>query len=127
MRQVRQAQQNLIARGLDFRHLPVQLGDPMTNVFRLGFLRLGLGDFLLAHERADLLGDTVAPRLQLLHFGQPLAPLLVERERLGDFRLVAGPARGETFVDEIGLFPDDFDVEHGRDYRNGLQLSKPAG
>ena len=71
-----------------FRRLLVQFGDPVAQFARLRFLRLGLGGFLLRHQRADLLGNAIARGLEFFDFGQAFAAVLVELEHLVNFRLV---------------------------------------
>ena len=90
----------------------VERGDAVADVAGLAFLGLGLGQFLLAHERADLLGDCVALRLELLDLGQRRAAAVVKGEDLGDLRLIAGMAGGEAFLHEVGFVPEQLDVEH---------------
>jgi hypothetical protein len=51
--------------------------------------------------------------LERFHFREDFPPLLVQFEQFVNLRLVPCPARGETLADKIGLFADQFDVEHG--------------
>jgi hypothetical protein len=66
----------------------------------------------LGHEGADLLGKTVAGRLQSLDFGQGGAPRLVQRHQLIHLLLATRSAAGQPLFDGLGLFPDVFDVKH---------------
>jgi hypothetical protein len=65
---------------LDLGALVVKLGDAVLAGSDLGLCGLGLVLLALAHELANLLGDGVAVRLQLLHLRDDRAALLIELE-----------------------------------------------
>ena len=90
--EVRDGGKQGVAAGLDLGDHLVQLGDPVADGAGLRLLGLGLLGLLLAHQRADLLGDGVAPGLELLDLGQRGAAALVEGENLGDLGVIAGEA-----------------------------------
>ena len=79
----------------------------------LGLLRLGLGEFFLAHERADFLGDFVAERLQVFDLLERVPTLLVELECLIDLGVIAAITRGEALLHQLRLLANPFDVNHG--------------
>jgi hypothetical protein len=78
VRQIRQLQHQRIARRLGLGRLFVERGDFLAQIFRLGLFGLGLGEFFLAHERADFLAHAVALGFERFHFGQGFPALFVE-------------------------------------------------
>ena len=106
MRQIRQSQHQRIARRLGFGRRLVQRGDFVAQIARLGLFRLRLGEFFLAHERADFLANAVAQGFERFHFRQGFPALLVQLEEFVNLHLVPCPARGEALADEIGFFAD---------------------
>jgi len=86
----------------------------ITNLAGLDFFCLGLGGLFLPHQGADLLGHAVALGLELLDFVNGGAALFIQREHLGDLRVVAGAARREPFPHKVRALADGFDVEHRR-------------
>ena len=114
MRQIRQPQHQLVPGRLRLRRLFIQRRDPVAQVAGFLLLGLGLGEFLLAHERADLLGHALALGLERFDLAQQLAPQLVAREHLVNAGLIPCPARRQALAHEIRLFANQFDVEHRR-------------
>ena len=114
VRQVRQRQQNRVAGGFYLGHLFVQRRNAIANLARLLFPLFRFVELFLAHQCANLLGDTVALGLQLFDFDERLAPLLVERQHLANPGLIPCPARGQPFPDMVRLFANQLNVEHGR-------------
>ena len=114
VRQIRQPQHQLVPRRLRFRRLLVQLRDPVAQVAGFLLLRLGLRDFLLAHQRADFFGHALALGLERFDLAQQLAPLLVQLEQLVNAGLIPCPARRQALAHKIRPFTNQFDVEHRR-------------
>ena len=112
VRRVRQADENGIARGLGLGGGLVECSNLVTERAGLALLGLGLGELLLAHERADFLGDLVAERLQVLDLLERCAPLLVELEHLVNLHVVRPATGRETLLHQLWLFPNPFDVNH---------------
>ena len=81
-------------------------------LLRLRLLAFGFGELLLPHQGPDFLRDAVALRLELLNLSEKSAPLLVQREHLENVRFITGMAGGESFTDEVGVFPYQTDVKH---------------
>src|SRR6185369_14358214 len=76
-----------------------------------GDVALGVG--LL--EPGDLLGDRVDLRARLVDALLELAGLVLERDDAVD--VAAGVLVARVGFDLVGIFDDEFDVEHGRDCR----------
>ena len=91
VRQVGQLQHQGVARGLGLGGLLVQRGDFFAQFAGFGFFGLGLGDFLLAHQRADFLGDAVALGFERFDFGQRFAALLVQLEQFVNLSFSSPP------------------------------------
>ncbi len=127
MRQVGQLQHQGIAGGVRLGRLLVERGDFFAQVLGLRFFGLGLGEFFLAHERANFLAHAVAQGLERFHFGQEFPALFIQLEQFVNLRLVPCPARGEARADEIGFFADQFDVEHAANLRNAGGSRKAEG
>ena len=118
VRQVRQLQHERIARGFNFAGLLVERGNAVAQLTRLRLFRLGLGGFLLSHQRADFLRDAVALRFERFDLRQDFPALLVELEQFINPGFIPRPARGEPLPDKIRLLANQFDVEHRGHYRN---------
>ena len=108
----------MISRRLDFQRLLVQRGDTVTQLAHLRLLRLGLGGFLLSHQRADFLRRPVTPGLERFNLCEQLPPLLVELEQLVNASFIPCPARGKACARKIRLIANQFNIEHWRNYRN---------
>jgi len=91
MRQVRQAQHQLIPRRLALCRLLVQCGDAVAQLARFRLLRLGLGGFLLAHQCADFLRHVVALGFERFDLCKQLAALFVEFEQLVNVSFIPCP------------------------------------
>ena len=112
VRQIRQANQDGVARRLDLLLLRIKFADAVADRFRLGLLGFGLGELLLSHERANLFRDAIARGFELLDFPEQFSPLFIKREHFRNFRVIAGMAHRETFTNQISVFPDQPDIEH---------------
>ena len=117
MGQVGDSREDRVPCDLGFGYFLIQLRDAVPDVSGLGLLSLGFGEFLLAHESADLFGDRIPLGLQLLDFGKGSSALLVQFEHLGHARLVAPIPGGEAFAHKVGFFTQQFDVEHAGEGR----------
>jgi len=91
----------------------VELGDAVAEVAGFLFAGVGFGDFFLAHEGADFLGDAVALGFEGLDFGEDFPALFIGLEDCVNEFFVPCPTGGEALANEIGFFADEFDVEHG--------------
>ncbi len=114
VRQIGQLQHQGIALLLDLRDLFVQFCDALAHLPRLHFPGLGFRRLFLRHQGADLLGNAIAAGLELFDLRQDFSPLLIQAEELINLGLVIAAARRQAFPDEIGLFTNQFDIEHRR-------------
>ena len=104
MRQIGQLQHQRVARRFGFGGLLVERGDFFAQILGLGFFGLGLGEFFLAHQRADFLAHAVAQGFERFHFGQGFAALFVQLEQFVNFGLVPCPARGQALSGQNRFF-----------------------
>ena len=103
----------MLARNLNGFRFLVQRSDAVAQLTRLGFLGLGLGGLLLAHQGADFLRRAVALGLESFDLGEQFAPVFIQFEQPVNVGFVPCPACGKTLAHKIGLVADQFDVEHG--------------
>jgi hypothetical protein len=77
-----------------------------------GFFGFGFGRLLLRHQRADLLGDTIAGGFPLARPAPANCGVPRQNEDLVNFGFVPRAARGQPLADQIGLFANQFDIKH---------------
>ena len=110
MRQVRHAQQDVLALPLD----PLELGVERLDLVGLAPARLEQGGHVLAG--ALRLGDRfprlVALELQRLDAGQDLPARLIELSQRGEGRLETGPAGEEALPGRLEVVAEESGVEH---------------
>ncbi len=92
--------------------LLVERGDFLADAAHLRFeVGGGFAQFALA---ADFLAEAVTVGVVGLERGlDPASARVAGEDFLDDRRGVGPPARGEAGFDEVGLFADETDVEHG--------------
>ena len=73
-------------------------------------------------QRAHLLAQLVAARLQLFGLRDGLAPALVESAKIAQQRSRVGPARAQLLFHFFQVPPDKSQVEHG-----SFQFTRPSG
>src|SRR5207244_10156257 len=61
-----------------------------------------------------LFGGSIALGFECLHFAEEFAALLVKPQQLVHMRFIPCPAAGQSATHQIGLFAEQFDVEHRR-------------
>lgn len=74
----------------------------------------GRGVFAVLFGNADLFAGAIAFALEGLALGLSLAALLVDGEDLIDHGREVATAKGEALFDEVGVFAEKADIEHGR-------------
>src|ERR1051325_9632367 len=102
----------------------VERSNFVAKVLCLRLLSFCLCDFLLPHQRADLLRHAVALPLERLYFRQRLAPLPVGLEDAVNELLVPCPARGQARAHELRFLTNQFDVEHARIIGTRLRVAR---
>ena len=113
MGEIGQAQQQLVAPGLGGGGLFVEFGDFVAQVAGFLFFSFGLGGLLLAHQRADFLGNAVALGLEGLDFREQFAALLVVLQQIVNPGFSSPPPRvARRWRTLVRMFAHEFDVEH---------------